>query len=102
MPPTRRLPAADSASQAPLADPPAFLDIWSPLCAGTHPQLGALLGKDSAAASPAEVARMEKFLKGRLAAAADHFNRDQKRGFQYLQVCAHTQRRWQRCTGGAS
>ena len=34
---------------------------------------------------PAEAARVEKYLKGRLAAAAEHFNRDQKKGFQYLQ-----------------
>jgi hypothetical protein len=39
-----------------------------------------------AADSPAETARAEKYLKGRLAAAADHFNRDQKKGFQYLQT----------------
>lgn len=37
-------------------------------------------------ATPAELARVEKFLKGRLAAAAEHFNRDSKKGFQYLQA----------------
>ena len=37
-------------------------------------------------ASPAELARVEKFLKGRLAAAAEHFNRDSKKGFQFLQA----------------
>lgn len=36
--------------------------------------------------APAELARAEKFLKGKLAAAAEHFNRDQKKGFQYLQA----------------
>jgi len=34
------------------------------------------------------MARLEKHLKGRLAAAAEHFNRDHKKGFQYLQVSA--------------
>lgn len=37
--------------------------------------------------SVADMARLEKHLKGRLAAAAEHFNRDQKKGLQYLQVC---------------
>lgn len=44
-----------------------------------------MLGSD-AEATYAELARVEKFLKGRLTAAADHFNRSQKKGFQYLQV----------------
>ena len=39
-----------------------------------------------AAPTYAELARVEKFLKGRLAAAAEHFNRDSKKGFQYLQA----------------
>lgn len=29
----------------------------------------------------------EKYLKGRLKIAADHFNRDPMKGFQFLQVC---------------
>ena len=45
-----------------------------------------LLGQGQGEVGPAEQARLEKFLKGRLAAAAEHFNRDQKKGFQYLQV----------------
>lgn len=67
----------------PLSGPESYVDIWSSLCAGDYPPLEAMLG--DRAASPAERARVEKFLKGRLAAAADHFNRDSKKGFQFLQ-----------------
>lgn len=34
----------------------------------------------------AETALLEKHLKTKLAVAADHFNRDYRKGFQYLQV----------------
>lgn len=130
----------DAAHLAPLADPAAYLDIWTPLAHGADPPLeqvraaraAALLrrcvaawarrqrrqllccgrgavwlhalanarvwhlagpgpmqllgGAGGAPPSSADLARVEKFLKGRLAAAAEHFNRDQKKGFQYLQV----------------
>ena len=33
-----------------------------------------------------ETALLEKWVKNRLAAAAEHFNRDYKKGFQFLQV----------------
>ena len=33
-------------------------------------------------------ARVEKQVKQRLTVAADHFNRDYRKGFQYLQVSA--------------
>lgn len=33
----------------------------------------------------ADIVRCEKYLKGRLAVAADHFNRDPKKGFAFLQ-----------------
>ncbi len=36
--------------------------------------------------SVANVALLEKHAKTRLAVAADHFNRDYKKGFQFLQV----------------
>ena len=36
--------------------------------------------------SVAAVALLEKHAKTRLAVAADHFNRDYKKGFQFLQV----------------
>ena len=36
----------------------------------------------------AETARLEKHVKNKLAVAADHFNRDYKKGFQFLQVKA--------------
>ena len=35
-----------------------------------------------------ETARVEKHVKSRLAVAAAHFNRDYKKGFQFLQVCS--------------
>ncbi|KAI3425868.1 hypothetical protein D9Q98_007841 [Chlorella vulgaris] len=73
----------DAGSTVPLSGPESYVDIWSSLCAGDYPPLEAMLG--DRAASPAERARVEKFLKGRLAAAADHFNRDSKKGFQFLQ-----------------
>ncbi|PSC74405.1 ARF guanine-nucleotide exchange factor GNOM isoform B [Micractinium conductrix] len=75
----------DAASTAALEDPPAFVDIWTALSAGQHPPLEQLLGLPDGSATPADLARAEKALKGKLAAAADHFNREQKRGFQYLQ-----------------
>lgn len=34
-----------------------------------------------------ETARVEKHVKSKLAVAAAHFNRDYKKGFQFLQVC---------------
>ena len=33
-----------------------------------------------------ETALLEKLLKNKLSVAAEHFNRDYKKGFQYLQV----------------
>ncbi|PRW57821.1 ARF guanine-nucleotide exchange factor GNOM-like [Chlorella sorokiniana] len=74
----------DAGSQALLADPPSYLDIWTPLSRGSDPPLEQMLPAGSPATA-AELARVEKFLKGRLAAAAEHFNRDSKKGFQYLQ-----------------
>lgn len=79
---------ADPGHLAPLSDPPAFVDIWTPLCAGRHPPVLRAVGgalRDGREGGVAEVARAEKYLKGRLATAAEHFNRDQKKGFAYLQ-----------------
>ncbi|KAL4436787.1 hypothetical protein ABPG75_003926 [Micractinium tetrahymenae] len=76
----------DPGGLGPLEDPSEFVDIWSALSTGSHPPLGQMLGQPAGAElAPAELARSEKFLKGKLAAAAEHFNRDQKKGFQYLQ-----------------
>ena len=47
-------------------------------------------GADSGEASTSDQCRtilLEKHAKSRLAVAADHFNRDYKKGFQFLQVC---------------
>ena len=38
-------------------------------------------------ASAAGAMLLEKHAKSRLAVAADHFNLDYKKGFQFLQVC---------------
>ena len=56
----------------------------------------------------AETARLEKHVKNKLAVAADHFNRDYKKGFQFLQVNAsclsqlRDRRHAQGCCGGCS
>ena len=42
--------------------------------------------QSAAGQSVAAVALLEKHAKTRLAVAADHFNRDYKKGFQFLQV----------------
>lgn len=41
----------------------------------------------------AETARLEKHVKNKLAVAADHFNRDYKKGFQFLQVVVESAHR---------
>lgn len=83
-----RLPSlrcADPLLLAPPADPPEFMDIWAGLVRGAPLALGPML-PPGGGGDPAEVARVEKFLKGRLVSAAEHFNRSEKKGFQYLQV----------------
>lgn len=80
----------DGAASAPFADPQRFVDIWTPLSQGlTPPVLDALRESTdeapSTSASAAEMARAERHLKSRLATVAEHFNRDQKKGFQYCQ-----------------
>jgi hypothetical protein len=42
---------------------------------------------DEARRGQVETALVEKHLKTKLAVAADHFNRDYRKGIQYLQVC---------------
>lgn len=70
--------------------------VWEALVSGkpAPPQIGAADpdagGKKSSAAGDAALAltaRVEKQVKQRLTVAADHFNRDYRKGFQYLQVC---------------
>ena len=71
---------------------PEFVAIWDALCEGQLPPPLAITagGEDGSPAhglSPlAAAARYEKYVKGKLSVAADHFNRDYKKGFQYLQV----------------
>lgn len=77
--------AADPSLLAPPADPSEVMDIWAGLVRGCPLALGPML-PPGGEEDPAEVARVEKFLKGRLVSAAEHFNRSEKKGFQYLQV----------------
>ena len=71
--------------------------IWSALCNGQpapllphkHPRGlhgGVAEEEDPKLLAVMETARVEKHVKSRLAVAADHFNRDYKKGFQFLQV----------------
>lgn len=93
-------------------DPKRLLEVWNALtngrlppvpthkpAAGQHDKLS--IGHDLAAdgnsssskqAALTESARLEKYVKGRLAVAADHFNRDYKKGFQFLQVPASSRK----------
>ena len=66
--------------------PSVYIDIWTPLCDGLAPPIAEMTGLP-ADASSADVARAEKALKAKIVAAAEHFNRDQKKGFQFLQSC---------------
>ena len=78
-------------------DPKQLQAIWSALCnslpapllphkhtRGAHGAGAA--EEDSKLLAVMETARVEKHAKSRLAVAADHFNRDYKKGFQFLQV----------------
>ncbi|KAK9828895.1 hypothetical protein WJX72_002652 [[Myrmecia] bisecta] len=80
-----------------------YMEIWKALCDGRLPPACQLDGtvdpaaRTSVVASGGEEAEscklalcrtalLEKHLKSRLAVAADHFNRDYKKGFQFLQT----------------
>ncbi len=63
-------------------EPAAFVDIWTPLCAGEVPPAALALG--AAAATPGAAARAERALKARLAAAAERFNEDPRKGLAHL------------------
>ena len=67
----------EAAMAAPPSEPETFLDIWTPLSQGIAPKVASHAAPDSP-----ESARAEKYLKSRLAAVAEHFNRDAKKGFQ--------------------
>jgi len=75
--------AADDAPGIPDSEQ-SYPDLWSALVEGREPLLTC-----SAEHGDAWVAgvRSEKYLKGRLILAADHFNRDPKKGFLFLQTC---------------
>lgn len=64
-----------------------YADLWSALVEGREPR-----PEGSTSSTPDDVTawvkavRSEKYLKGRLNIAADHFNRDPKKGFHFLQT----------------
>lgn len=71
-----------------------YVDIWGDLAVGEGPKLQSLLddskGNGGSPDEPlfdpmVEAVRLEKAIKSRVAVAADHFNRDFKKGFQYMQ-----------------
>ncbi|KAL0041048.1 hypothetical protein WJX77_003321 [Trebouxia sp. C0004] len=78
-------------------DPKQLQAIWNALCKcepaplvphkhprGTHGKGDE--AEDSKLLAVMETARVEKHVKSRLGVAADHFNRDYKKGFQFLQT----------------
>ncbi|DBA68573.1 TPA: hypothetical protein ACH3X2_013515 [Trebouxia sp. C0005] len=78
-------------------DPKQLQAIWNALCKGEpapliphkHPRGAHGKGdeaEDAKLLAVMETARVEKHVKSRLAVAADHFNRDYKKGFQFLQT----------------
>jgi hypothetical protein len=73
-------------------DPASFVDVWDALVRGEPPPIQVIprtTGPPPASDANARVAddaRAEKYIKGRLQVAADHFNRDYKKGFQFLQA----------------
>ena len=73
------------AAEAPPSDEAQFVAIWDALCEDRLPAPMAD-GGAGGASTLTTAARHEKFVKGKLSVAADHFNRDYKKGFQYLQV----------------
>lgn len=58
-----------------------YFDIWSPLCEGQNFVLPGIKVDDLSQALKAE-----KNLKEELCSAAEHFNRNQKKGFEYCQT----------------
>ena len=80
--------AAEVAAEAPPPDEAQFVAIWEALCDGRlpAPMEGGSADGGAEASALTVAARHEKYVKGKLSVAADHFNRDYKKGFQYLQV----------------
>ena len=87
--------AAEVAAEAPPPTEAQFVAIWDALCEGRLPAPMASPADGASALTTA--ARHEKFVKGKLSVAADHFNRDYKKGFQYLQVMLGPSRSLEAC-----
>lgn len=69
---------------------PTYINIWTDILNGIHPSLKDVLEFENDGEEEEEetvtFVRMEKALKKRITVAVDHFNRDYKKGFQYLQT----------------
>lgn len=70
----------EDSSEGFILDTSEYFDIWSSLCDG---EMFVLPGIQPG--NPAEVIRAEKKLKAELTSVVEHFNRDQKKGFEYCQ-----------------
>ncbi|GMH45726.1 hypothetical protein BSKO_13689 [Bryopsis sp. KO-2023] len=80
----------------PKAEMTEYADIWGDILLGQAPKLEGLLddSTDQSGASDYEdnsdpivrTVRLEKMIKQRVSVAADHFNRDFKKGFQFMQA----------------
>eukprot|EP00803_Ostreobium_quekettii_P003636 evm.model.scf_117.13 EVM.evm.TU.scf_117.13 scf_117:109917-120401(+) len=75
----------------PKAELPNYIDIWGNLLEGRSPGLEVFInevstsGRDQVDAG-VQLIRLEKAIKRRVSVAADHFNKDFKKGFQYMQA----------------
>lgn len=75
----------------PEAELPCYLDIWSDIFEGLPPKFESVLDSEffqntrHYEEKQVLLARFEKSLKRRITIAVDHFNRDFKKGFEYLQ-----------------
>ncbi|CAD7697886.1 unnamed protein product [Ostreobium quekettii] len=75
----------------PKAELPHYIDIWGNLLEGRSPGLEVFANEVSTSGrehldTMVQLIRLEKAIKRRVSVAADHFNKDFKKGFQYMQA----------------
>ena len=72
----------------PKSELPCYVDVWTELFRGVSPQFAEVEGLldeiENEDMKHVMIISLEKRLKQRIAVAVDHFNRDFKKGFQYL------------------
>lgn len=73
---------SDDYAQLPFSERNEYRDIWTPLCEGRFFTLPGCPTEDPS--SPWAL-RAEKQLKNELTSVVEHFNRDQRKGFEYCQ-----------------